>query len=276
MVLAADDPWWQDHSPSNGYGCKCKKFPVSERQLRRMDKSGPDVAPPVEYKEFVDKRSGEVRQIPVGVDPGFDHTPGQSWLRSLSPEFTTTQAKPIPMGRLGEDLPLPVPTPVSQELLLEDNLPDEQYVSAFLDEFGDAGKSVFTDVMGEPMAINDYLFRGVDGAYKISKDKIRHRYLRLLARSIINPDEIWTILEPDTQRPGKYRIKRRYLKRWSLEENGQIVHGFSAFEYGNQVWTGNTVFTPHRKRGGQRVPENDSYLEKQREGVLVYRRKAEG
>ena len=25
MVLPVDDPWWDTHSPSNGWGCKCKK-----------------------------------------------------------------------------------------------------------------------------------------------------------------------------------------------------------------------------------------------------------
>ena len=155
---------------------------------------------------------------------------------------------------------------------MPEGLPDEDYVQAFLEEFGADAGLIFKDVLGEPLAINDQLFRGADGQLKVGKDKIRHRYIKLLARALKAPDEVWAILEPDHARPGKYRLKRRYIARWVLEESGQPVHGFSAFEFGQGVWTGNTLFTPYSKKRGQRVPARDTYLEKQREGVLLYRR----
>jgi SPP1 gp7 family putative phage head morphogenesis protein len=277
LVLRADDPWWNVHSPSNGYGCKCKKFPVSRRQMARRGKSGPDTAPPDKHREFIDERTGEVKQIPLGIDPGFEHRPGSSWLRSLTPGYRADwpkSAEAIPFGPAAKP-PMPAPTPVSADVLLEDGLPDERYVSAFLNEFGANGAMIFSDVLGEPIAINDYLFRGADGRYKVSKDKIRHRYMRLLARTITQPDEIWALLEPDIKTPGKYRIKRRYLKRWVLEEDGQVIQGVSAFELGQGVWTGSTTFTPHRKLKGQKVPENEAYLQRQREGVHLYTRQEE-
>lgn len=272
MVLLANDPWWKVHSPSNGYGCKCKKFPRSRRWMQRNGRTEPDIAPPDEYRDFIDERTGEVKQIPVGIDPGFEHRPGQSWLRSLTHRQQTRQTpqvEPIPIGPVAKP-ELPAPTPVSATAVLEDGLPDEQYVQAFLDEFG--GEQVFKDVTGEPIAINDYLFRDADGSFKVGKDKIRHRYMRLLARSLVQPDEVWALLEPDFKTPGKYRVKRRYIKRWVLDENGQEVHGYSAFEYGQGTWTGSTIFTPHRKRGKERIPEKIKYLEDQRKGVLLYRR----
>lgn len=276
MVLLANDPWWNVHSPSNGYGCKCKKFPRSRRWMQRNGRAEADVAPTDEYRDFIDERTGEVKQIPLGIDPGFEHRPGQSWLRSLTHRQQTKQTpqvEPIPIGPVAKP-GLPEPTPVSAAAVLEDGLPDEQYVQAFLDEFGGA-EQVFIDILGEPIAINDYLFRDADGSFKVGKDKIRHRYMRLLARSLIQPDEVWALLEPDFKTPGKYRVKRRYIKRWVLEENGQEVHGFSAFEYGQGTWTGSTVFTPYSKKKGVRAPVRDAYLEKQREGVLLYRREAE-
>ncbi|MDI3326770.1 PBECR2 nuclease fold domain-containing protein [Pontibacterium granulatum] len=276
MVLRSNDPWWQVHSPSNGYGCKCKKFPRSERWAKRHGRTGPDKAPADQYKEHLDKRTGELRQIPKGIDPGFEHTPGQSWLRYSTPQPVDTWPKvqPIPFGPV-ERPPLPPPTPVDERAILPDGLSDTEYVNAFLEEF-DAPHGIFADVTGEPLAINDYLFRDANGQYNVSKDKIRHRYMRLLARALIAPDEIWSLLEPDAATPGRYRIKRRYIKRWVISQNGQPVHGFSAFEYGQGIWTGNTAFTPYRTKQGQRVPERDSYLEKQREGVLLYRKQEEG
>jgi SPP1 gp7 family putative phage head morphogenesis protein len=281
LVLASDDPWWDVHSPSNGYGCKCKKFPRSRRWAQRNGRTGPDTAPADEYREFLDKRTGEIHQLPLGIDPGFEHRPGASWLRNATLKPANWQqgvdAKQIPVIPSGPVAKpeLPAPTPVPQRDVMPDGLPDEEYVQAFLDEFGSEGATVFKDAMGEPLAINDYLFRGADGQLKVSKDKIRHRYMRLLARAIIQPDEIWTLLEPDHATPGKYRLKRRYIKRWVTEEDGQPVHGFSAFEYGQGVWTGNTAFTPYKTQKGQRVPHRDGYMEKQREGVLLYRRGAD-
>ncbi|PHS48764.1 MAG: hypothetical protein COB05_04440 [Marinobacter sp.] len=274
LVLPIDSPWWDEHSPSNGYFCKCKKFPVSERELRRLGKTRPDAVPEDQYGEFVDQRTGELKRIPMGIDPGFEHRPGASWLKRLTPGYRETwpdAVRPIPIGP-GVKPPLPEPTPVDEALVMEDGLSDEQYVQAFLEEFGDPGMAVYRDVMGEPIAINDGLFRDANGAYKVNKDKLRHRYVRLLARTLIQPDEIWGILEPDQTTAGRYRLKRRYIKRWMVREQGKEVHGFSAFDFGQGLWTGSTAFTPHKKVRGERAPKNDVYLQKQREGVLLYAR----
>ena len=45
LVLRHDDPWWDTHYPPNGWMCRCDVRPISERQLRRMGKAGPDRAP---------------------------------------------------------------------------------------------------------------------------------------------------------------------------------------------------------------------------------------
>ncbi|MGH1460991.1 MAG: PBECR2 nuclease fold domain-containing protein [Neptuniibacter sp.] len=273
LVLPVNDPWWHKHSPQNGYGCKCKKFAVSERYLKRLGKTVPDTAPQNEYYEHLDKRTGELLQVPKGIDPGFDYTPGASQIRHTTPSFLEewpANVQPIPIGPVAKPA-LPVTTLVPESDILPDGLSDEKYVQAFLDEFGGTSL-VFKDALGEPLAINDQLFRNAKGELKVSKDKVRHRYMKLLGRALTHPDEIWAILEPDLARPGKYRLKRRYIARWETEESGQAIHGFSAFEFGQGLWTGNTIFTPYRKQQGERVPNRDAYLEKQREGVLLYRK----
>lgn len=83
LVLPLDHPWWRTHSPQNGYGCKCKKFTLSEAELKRRGlKVGP--APDNGSYEWVDQVTGEVHRIPRGIDPGFDYRPG-------SPEQLTRQ-----------------------------------------------------------------------------------------------------------------------------------------------------------------------------------------
>jgi uncharacterized protein with gpF-like domain len=79
LVLAADDAFWASCYPPNGWGCRCYVTPVSRGQLRRMGKSGPDTAPQLQTRDWLNKRTGEVTQIPVGIDPGFNYNPGQAW-----------------------------------------------------------------------------------------------------------------------------------------------------------------------------------------------------
>ncbi|MGB0732124.1 MAG: PBECR2 nuclease fold domain-containing protein [Pontibacterium sp.] len=277
LILRSNDPWWNTNSPSNGYGCKCKKFARSQRWMDRNGKTAPDIAPDNNFVEHIDKRTGEIKKIPEGIDPGFEHRPGQNWINHTTPTYKATGAtQPIPHGPVVLP-PLPAAQQVSEQWLMEDGLPDQAYVDAFLSEFGQGQSFIFKDVIGEPLAINQQLFQNRNGELKVSKDKVRHRYMRLLARALIEPDEIWALLEPDASQPNKYRIKRRYIKRWVQQESGQAIHGFSAFEYGQSegVWQGSTVFTPVKRKGKQRIPARDAYLEAQREGVLLYRKEAE-
>jgi uncharacterized protein with gpF-like domain len=80
LVLAADDPWWQTHYPPNGWGCKCRVEALSERQMAKLGKAGPDTAPAIETYAWTDRATGEIHQVPVGIDPGWDYNVGRQWL----------------------------------------------------------------------------------------------------------------------------------------------------------------------------------------------------
>lgn len=74
LVLPLDDPFWLTHSPQNGYGCKCKKFSLSEADLKRRGLTV-SRSPEIEYRDYLDKVTGEIHQVPKGIDPGFDYKP---------------------------------------------------------------------------------------------------------------------------------------------------------------------------------------------------------
>ena len=76
-VLPADDPWWQSHFTPNGWGCKCSVEALSRRDLTKMDLKIADKAPDNGTFEWANKRTGEVRDIPNGIDPGWDYAPGR-------------------------------------------------------------------------------------------------------------------------------------------------------------------------------------------------------
>lgn len=78
MVLPADDPWWSEHYPPNGWGCSCKVVAVGDADLERMGKTGPDAAPPVHRVPWQDPTGARAESVPDGVDPGWNYAPGRS------------------------------------------------------------------------------------------------------------------------------------------------------------------------------------------------------
>lgn len=75
LVLPADDAFWQVHQPVKEWGCKCT---VVQHTQRMLEREGLQVgtAPPEVMRTLVNKRTGEVMQVPVGVDPAFHYPPG--------------------------------------------------------------------------------------------------------------------------------------------------------------------------------------------------------
>lgn len=80
LVLPIGNHFWDAHYPPNGWRCRCMAFPVDQRDIDRRRAAGDDIrteAPPDDLVEFVNKRTGQVTQVPLGIDPGFDYNPGK-------------------------------------------------------------------------------------------------------------------------------------------------------------------------------------------------------
>lgn len=91
LVLPADDPWWQEHYPPNGWGCKCYVVAVSEDQARRL---GGRFEPPPE-------------DPPGAIDAGWDYMPGDTVADDLRRTLEgKTRVLPARLGAaLWEDAP---------------------------------------------------------------------------------------------------------------------------------------------------------------------------
>lgn len=76
IIRPVDDEFWDTHFTPNGYKCHCKTRQLSERDL---DREGLVVSPPQRIKTTVyeNERTGEVTQVPVGIDPAWAHNPGK-------------------------------------------------------------------------------------------------------------------------------------------------------------------------------------------------------
>ena len=69
LVLHHTDPYWQDHYPPNGFGCRCRVTAVRPREYKG------DKAPKEELVRHVDKQGNE-ELIPKGIDRGWNYAPG--------------------------------------------------------------------------------------------------------------------------------------------------------------------------------------------------------
>ncbi len=262
LVLAADDPWWQTHSPPNGWGCQCYVETLSERDLARLGKDGPDEAPPIEWEtKTVGAQGAHPRtvRVPKGIDPGFAYAPGATaWTQPLAEQamsagaayragdwerlITTTfadYARPerLPLGR--------APVRLSQPLNNE-----QEVIAATARTIGGASKVY--NVHGLPVAVD----AGVLGKHV---DPRRAEYLPLLNDLLTDPHEVWLSLERHVQ-TGYYQLRARIIKAYDLDQvRGLLLVAQQAGGY-LESWT----FVE---------PKRLSYLNNQRQGKLWWGKK---
>ncbi len=272
MILRWDDPWWQYHFPINAWGCQCSVRALSKDDLKRMGKSGPDTAPPIVMEQrLIGQRSTNgprMVEVPQGIDPGFEYTPGFSRLNSAVPQarddagLLQPAAQGFPNQRAASPMPAPRTYPV--ERLLPENLTPIEYAQRYLQAFGATldTPAVMRDVLGERLVIGKELFTDrKTGELKADK-RGRGKWMLMLADALQSPDEIWTRVEW-LGALRKAVVRRRYLARFLVD--GEAAPAVAVFEVGTDGAIGVTTFPASQA----------DYLEGLRQGVLVYRREEE-
>lgn len=88
LTLPVDNPFWQTHFPPNGWRCRCRAMSISQAEydkgLSPLGEALNKVAPKIEYRDWVNKRTGVVERVPVGIDPGFAYNPGMALTENLA------------------------------------------------------------------------------------------------------------------------------------------------------------------------------------------------
>ncbi|MDD2660051.1 MAG: PBECR2 nuclease fold domain-containing protein [Methylococcales bacterium] len=154
----------------------------------------------------------------------------------------------------------------------------EAAVLDFLAVFGATMEegAAFTDAAGSTLAITKALFEDGSAKFKwlANPEKAdRLQYINLMAMALLEPDEIWWAWEEDRawsklnpDKPKKWRLKRRYLRAFSIE--GISEFAISAFEWGGDDWLGSTAFMAEPSSEKARL----KYFDKQRNGRLIYKK----
>lgn len=74
-ILPLDHPWWKTHYPPNGWKCRCDAVSVSADDLHRFGWKVSD-APDDGTAAWRNPATGEVTEVPAGIDPGWAYHPG--------------------------------------------------------------------------------------------------------------------------------------------------------------------------------------------------------
>ena len=286
-IYPADHPFWDTWYPPNGFRCRCGVRTLSERQVEREgltveteDITGMLIEPidPVTGNKTIAR--------PLMPDPGFSTHPAKDWLSTLTPseledgeirdlfrgalckdgkgvlQFASESCRPLLSGIDGRHL-----LPVGDTDVMPKGLRDEAYVLAFLKEFGITkidGTKIHKIPGGAPVVIGKGFFINKGTRSWEVKKSGRERYVKLLARTIMKPYEVWRV---PSEVSGKATASLRLIRVFSGKD-GEIG-GYVAFNLvGGRGWSATTAFTP--KVGGSEQ-EMLAYLEKQRQGVLLYR-----
>jgi SPP1 gp7 family putative phage head morphogenesis protein len=257
-VKPVDDPFWDDHYPPNGWGCRCSVQQLTADDVKRMGLNVTDADPRLPDRTVRNKRTGEVMRVPRGIDPGFNYNVGKARMKALTPP-PLDKPLAVPFAGPASAIPLPRSKQYDAKKLPAADLSSEEYVQSFLKSFdGKIGEpKIFTDVTGERLVISDDLFRDKRGEWKVTKS-LRHQYLPMLADTIKDPDEVWLMWEEYPK--GRKTLLRRYVSRYTVA--GEEAPGFALFDTSAAGWIGITTFKADAL----------AYLKKQRGGTLVYRR----
>lgn len=282
LVFEADNPFWDTNYPPNGFNCRCDVLTLSKRQVEKLGLTVHEKIP--EPLIYTDPVSG----VPIVVNTtypmnGFGTNVGKDWLAGLSPtEAAAANIKDLATQAIckgakdfasGEICTPPLAKLAPKHILriepgdiLSRNMPEESYILAFMREFGlkgiDDKKIITLPSVQHPLIISKQLFLDKKtGNYKSNKNN-RGQYIKLLARTIQNPYEIWETL---IQEKNHIRTSLRLIRLF--QGQGQEIGGFGVFTLRGNKWHANTVFTPEAKSSRAML----QYLEKQRVGTLIYR-----
>jgi len=279
-IFEAEHAFWDVWYPPNGFRCRCGVTTLSQREI---DRDGLTIETKDPTGGLIEPKTPDgitMPARPLMPDPGFSYHPGKTAYGGI----VDAEIKPGKWQDLDnlkgpsdfhrQDIknvgPKEIPA-MDESMLLPGGLTDTEYRDAFISRYGE--EKVVTDAAREPviLSLRSFLIDKTPGAKEQWKfNKPGHgQSIPVMETVLTAPYEIW--LAPQISDAGKIRLSRRYITLWKTADKNKIG-GFAVYEVNGGVFSGVTSFIPTTKKGGQ----NLKYLEKQRQGILLYGRKGKG
>lgn len=262
MVLRHDDPFWDTHYPPNGWGCRCSVRTLAESDLKRLGKTAPDQAPPLNLQtQTVGVRGPSPRtaEVPEGIDPGWAYNVGEAaWGRQSALKIIGDHGngkwRDVPGTKGPADFGLgAVPTQQTSATMLP-RARDRAGLRDNMREGIGGDDRVLVDPRGERILVGSAI---VDHIMEAPASRLdgREQFFGVIPELVERPQEIWVAFTRH-EKTGQYAIRRRYVKVVAIDKTrvmglvGETVKG---------AWVGLTVF-----RGSR------SALKSLRKGLPVY------
>ncbi len=278
-IYPLDHVFWNSWWPPNGFLCRCTVKTLSQEEVKRRGLSVEKQDVTGRLIEPVHPKTGKkMPAVQLLPDTGWQHHPGKTAFGGITP-VERTEYVDIPTRNFADyrrkslgNLPAKAWMKYHRSDLLE---PLEKYMQRtgatkaaaelyyaeqFLAEFGlkMGQEKVIADALGAPLIISEKLFYTAGGKIKVAK-RGREKHMKLLARAIQNPFEIW--LTPMRSKDGRIVLRRRYIAPFARGPEEKHT-GLAIFDYGKYGWSGVTTF----------APDSLKYGDKLRNGVLLYKR----
>jgi hypothetical protein len=242
-VLPANHEWWKTHYPPNGWGCRCEVETLTPAELEDLKESEVinTSAPRDGTYQWVNKHTGEVLEIPEGIDPGWAYNPGETaWGR----EWAISEIEKMQAGTWVDADPWKYtaynrPEEVSVDVpkaSLGKIAKTEKELRDMLKKAIGGDEAYFVNPAGEKILVNQAI---VDHMLKDKKRwDGREAYFPFIPELIEKPYEVWVGFAKN-EMTGQYGIREKYIKAIQLEKQRAIV--FVA-ETSAGKWTGITFF----------------------------------
>ncbi len=94
LCLPVDHPFWKTWAPPNGWNCRCRLQSLSDRDVERMRGQLVFDPPSMPTRTWTNARTGEVQEIPEGIDPGWAYNPGEAGSRAVTSYAAKLAAAP--------------------------------------------------------------------------------------------------------------------------------------------------------------------------------------
>lgn len=257
VTLPVTDTWWDTHRPPNGYRCRCRVVGVTRAEYERGgtqsrpgaedDGAAPLVTGPMRKKRPADAfrmwrnpATGEETQVPVGIDPGFDHNAGTTGRSKAFEEMVEGKlAKLAPALRataLAEGMTVPM---IAKEVAGQDT-----WKTLALPDLRDMAPSLEAPALLPGAASAELAVRALRGVLEIApggarfvktptgtvalfdrllphvvekRSDMRERYARFILPTLEAPDEVWQTAYDDAT------TRRRYIKLFSDSKYDLLV-----------------------------------------------------
>ncbi|WP_164919481.1 phage minor head protein [Hansschlegelia zhihuaiae] len=168
LCLRVDDPYWDRWAPPCGWNCRCTLQSLSDRDVERMRGELAFAPPPDEgVRQYRIRATGDVVDVPIGIDPGWAHNPGKEGHRAVVLADKLVEAPPELAAQAAADPAWPA-RPLADEF--------ETWATKVVD--GDrVNRSTWTVGAMTPPILSGLKARGIapaSAAITVRQDAVRH------------------------------------------------------------------------------------------------------